>query len=122
MKQTIAEERQRRRALTCCTVHPLGAVSSIYKLSVRRGQLEQKSHHSHSHIQPPKLTRRQALPELLSLLSVIDNQSVKVTRAADLELGDGGTSLGVALLGGYFRGVDGSLLDAGGCRVSAWAE
>jgi hypothetical protein len=45
-------------------------------------------------------TRRQALLQLLSLLRVLDDQSVKVTLAADLELDLGG--LGVLLdPGGY---------------------
>lgn len=61
-------------------------------------------------------TRGQALLELLSLLSVVENKGVKVLGASDLELGDVGGSLGSLRLGGGSGGVgrlDGSLLDSG---------
>lgn len=61
-------------------------------------------------------TRGQALLELLSLLSVIENKGVKVLGASDLELGDVGGGLGSLRLGGGSGGVgrlDSSLLDSG---------
>jgi hypothetical protein len=65
-----------------------------------------------------RLTWGKGLLELLGLLSVVDQQGVEVSRTSDLEFRNGGglgRSLGLG--GGGSVGLEGGLLDSGGCLV-----
>lgn len=86
---------------------PTSSTLSPVRLSILMS-FQTSTHASH--------TRRQALLELFSLLSVVENKGVKVLGASDLELGDVGRSLSSLRLGGGSGGVgrlDSSLLDSG---------
>ena len=67
-----------------------------------------------------RLTWWQTLLQLLGLLSVVQDQGVKVSRTSDLEFGDGRGGFGVLDLcrcAGLSAGLDGGLLDPRRCKT-----
>jgi len=61
----------------------------------------------------PLQTRRQALGQLFGLLLIIDDQGVQKTRAADLELGAGGTLANLHKTGVLTTGLLEEVADVG---------